>query len=123
MNTFGCSSGGSATAKRDRLEVTNVVSATITTSCGYVVPPGKVFRLDAVRPTTNGTLYFGTSCGSSDRGWMSVYQVYSGSNTGTTQPFHWPYPQYFPAGTYFYFSPSSGSGTAYISGVELEIEP
>lgn len=119
--TIGASSGegGSSTftAPRDRLQASNIINIAITSSCGYVVPSGKYFRLDGAMGNGN-VLYFGSSCSATDRGTMTVYAPISG-NTGGNAPTQWPYPMWFKPGTYFYYTASS----CYISGVEYSIEP
>ncbi len=118
--SIGSSGGGiegSSSGSRDKLQVVSVINATITSACGYIVPAGRVFRLDATTTNTAGqTLEMGTSCGSTDRGQMLIYNPISGNSGGSTH--NWPYPQWFAAGTYFSYT----SGTAYIQGVEFEIQ-
>lgn len=111
------SSGSSAKASRDKLQVSSVINSSVSGSCSYVVPSGTVFRLDGVEVTTGGTLSFGTSCGATDRGTIYVFaSVFGGPNGTTVQG--WPYPQWFIAGTYFYFP----AGTAYLHGMEYTID-
>lgn len=107
--------GSSSGSGRDKMQAANVINATITTSCGYFVPVGYVFRLDGVTASSAGTLYMGSTCsGTGDRGSFSVG---TGTSSGSTAQ-SWPYPMWFVGGTYFYYS----SGNSFIHGVEYTID-
>lgn len=117
ISNSGTGSGSGGSGSRDKLQAANVINAAITTSCGYTVPSGRVFRLDGVSSGSIATLYMGTSCGSSNRGAIYVNNAtYSGGSSTVSQG--WPYPQWFVGGTIFYYS----SGTAYINGMEFTID-
>ncbi len=108
--TIGASSTSATTSiissgGRDRLQFNQGINTGVTSSCGYVVPAGKEFRLDAVFYSGGASyVYFGPTCGSNTYGSINS-QV--------------PSSLWFKAGTYFY----TGSGTVYLNGLEFNIEP
>jgi hypothetical protein len=99
-----------------------IAQANLSSNC-YVVPAGKVFKLEAMTWPNAGAsqvVYFGTTCGASDRGVMrtAAYNLFAGPSASGNFGI-WPFPQWYPAGTFINATDNSIS----INGIEFNIIP
>ncbi len=120
---FLCLFGAQKIKAQGTLQFNQVIAKTGLNSSCYLVPQGKVFKLEAMTwPTAgaSGTVYFGGSCGSSDRGVLktAAWNLFAGTSGSGTNSI-WPFPQWYPEGTYIFASDNSIA----INGIEFNVIP